>query len=174
MWTMFIFQGEIEMQKKTDYPETVLQRVATLCTILCSQNHVGGILQQLAAAWLIMMWWWRRWWRWFMIYGDEYWFVKINVVWFSFPSFAELTPKPSHILQKHSMSMWFLLAGCAFRQIAKGIGCLGTSKREKPGKIHHTVPGQQAWLVLLDFLPVTRGMVGMVFKSCGKVKCQQT
>jgi len=30
-------------------------------------------------------------------------------------------------------------SGCAFRQIAKGIGCLGASKREKPGKIHHTV-----------------------------------
>lgn len=77
---------------------------------------------------------------------------------FLFPSFAEWTPKPPHILQKHSMSMWFLLAGCAFRQIAKGIGCLGTSKREKPGKIHHTVPGQQAWLSVARLLPVIKGM----------------
>ena len=171
---MFIFQGEIEMQKKTEYPETALQRVVSLWR--CVQFCVPGIM--LEGSYNNLQ---QHDWSWCDDDGDDdddddddLWFMAINIdisklMLYDFlcPSFAELPPQtPAHPPKTFHVHLTFVCRLC-FSANRQGHWMPGHIQTRKTGEN----PSHSAWATSL--IGVDKGMVGMVFKSCGKVKCQQ-
>ena len=141
---MFIFQGEIEMQKKTEYPETALQRVVSLWR--CVQFCVPGIM--LEGSYNNLQ---QHDWSWCDDDGDDdddddddddLWFMAINIdisklMLYDFlcPSFAELPPQtPAHPPKTFHVHLTFVCRLCFFGKSPRALDAWAHPNAKNRGK----------------------------------------